>query len=88
MLGGNSYVFFAWKGKNDISQTEQTTLSLAMASITFIGGLLVFLIRQLEKEENQQQEWIIIELKGIALIEAQEALHLRSDPSRLYKFYS
>ena len=76
MLGGNSYVFFAWKGKNDISQTEQTTLSLAMASITFIGGLLVFLIRQLEKEENQQQEWIIIELKGIALIEAQEALHL------------
>ena len=55
-LGGNTYVFLAWKGKEDITQAEQTTLSLAMGAVTFVGGVMIFLIRKLGIEDAEVQD--------------------------------
>ena len=54
-LGGNTYVFLAWKGKEDITQSEQTTLALAMGTVTLLGGVLIFLVRKLDVEDNEVQ---------------------------------
>ena len=57
MLGGNLYVFFAWKGRDTITQSEQTTLSLSMGLITFFGGVLIFFIKKLKIEADEKQKW-------------------------------
>ena len=55
-LGGDTYVFLAWKGKEEISQAEQTTLALAMATVTFIGAVLIFAIRRIDGGGNEEEE--------------------------------
>ena len=40
-LFGNIYVFVAWRGKDDVSESEQTTLAILLAAVSFSGVLML-----------------------------------------------
>ena len=40
-LFGNIYVFVAWRGKDDVSASEQTTLAILLAAVSFAGVLML-----------------------------------------------
>ena len=40
-LFGNIYVFVAWRGKDDVSASEQTTLAILLAAVSFSGVLML-----------------------------------------------
>ena len=42
-LFGNIYVFVAWRGKEDVSESEQTTLAILLAAVSFAGVLMLLL---------------------------------------------
>ena len=42
-LFGNIYVFVAWRGKDNVSESEQTTLAILLAAVSFSGVLILLL---------------------------------------------
>ena len=42
-LFGNIYVFVAWRGKDNVSESEQTTLAILLAAVSFAGVLILLL---------------------------------------------
>ena len=55
-FGGNLYVFFAWNGKDTISQSEQVSLSLILGGITVFGSFIFLLSRQLPDDIREKEE--------------------------------
>ena len=44
-LIGNIYVYVAWKGKETVSQTEETTLSMILGALVATGTMLLLLLK-------------------------------------------
>ncbi|XP_047687950.1 UNC93-like protein MFSD11 isoform X2 [Prionailurus viverrinus] len=47
---GNLYIYFAWQGKTQISESDRRTVFIALTVISLVGTVLFFLIRQPESE--------------------------------------
>ena len=55
-LFGNLYVFFAWRGKTEVSQGEQTTLSIILSVLVLIGTILVLFIKKVPDPGAKAEE--------------------------------
>nr|XP_020018102.1 UNC93-like protein MFSD11 isoform X3 [Castor canadensis] len=47
---GNLYIYFAWQGKTQISESDRRTVFIALTVISLVGTVLFFLIRKPESE--------------------------------------
>ncbi|XP_006145791.1 UNC93-like protein MFSD11 isoform X2 [Tupaia chinensis] len=47
---GNLYIYFAWQGKTQISESDRRTVFIALTVISLVGTVLLFLIRKPESE--------------------------------------
>ncbi|XP_036194756.1 UNC93-like protein MFSD11 isoform X3 [Myotis myotis] len=47
---GNLYIYFAWQGKTQISESDRRTVFIALTVISLLGTVLFFLIRKPESE--------------------------------------
>ncbi|KAF3817214.1 hypothetical protein GH733_011614 [Mirounga leonina] len=47
---GNLYIYFAWQGKTQISESDRRTVFIALTVISLVGTVLFFLIRQPDSE--------------------------------------
>ncbi|XP_023603549.1 UNC93-like protein MFSD11 isoform X2 [Myotis lucifugus] len=47
---GNLYIYFAWQGKTQISESDRRTVFIALTVISLLGTVLFFLIRKPEPE--------------------------------------
>ncbi|KAM9222277.1 UNC93-like protein MFSD11 isoform 1-T1 [Leptosomus discolor] len=45
---GNLYIYFAWRGKTHISESDRRTVFIALTVISLVGTVLFFLIRKQE----------------------------------------
>jgi len=62
-FGGNVYVFFAWKGRSIINQTEQNLLAIIMSCITLLGALCFLLLKNIDDGKAKKQKDVGEELK-------------------------
>ena len=62
-FGGNIYVFFAWKGRTIIDQSEQNLLAIIMSGITLLGALSFLLLKNHEEGKTVKQKDVGEELK-------------------------
>ncbi|XP_057572825.1 UNC93-like protein MFSD11 isoform X2 [Hippopotamus amphibius kiboko] len=47
---GNLYIYFAWQGKTQISESDRRTVFIALTVISLVGTVLFFLIRKPDSE--------------------------------------
>ncbi|KAB1265549.1 UNC93-like protein MFSD11 [Camelus dromedarius] len=47
---GNLYIYFAWQGKTQISESDRRTVFIALTVISLVGTVLFFLIRKPDAE--------------------------------------
>ncbi|XP_069849018.1 UNC93-like protein MFSD11 isoform X2 [Dipodomys merriami] len=47
---GNLYIYFAWQGKTQISESDRRTVFIALTVISLVGTVLFFLIRKPDPE--------------------------------------
>ncbi|XP_023387396.1 UNC93-like protein MFSD11 [Pteropus vampyrus] len=68
---GNLYIYFAWQGKTQISESDRRTVFIALTVISLVGTVLFFLIRKPdpenvlgEDESSDDQDLDVSELKS------------------------
>jgi hypothetical protein len=55
-LFANIYVYFAWQGKEDVSQKDQTSISIILSVVVAIGTCILFFLKPVPDPEV----WYII----------------------------
>ncbi|XP_037347356.1 UNC93-like protein MFSD11 isoform X2 [Talpa occidentalis] len=53
---GNLYIYFAWQGKTQISDSDRRTVFIALTVISLVGTVLFFLIRKPDSENVLGEE--------------------------------
>ncbi|KAM4691553.1 UNC93-like protein MFSD11 isoform 2-T2 [Rhinophrynus dorsalis] len=56
MLFGNLYIYVAWKGEVNISETDRRTVFIALTVISLVGTVLFFLIRTPKSVRSLEEE--------------------------------
>ncbi|CAM2101858.1 UNC93-like protein MFSD11 isoform X3 [Lepidochelys kempii] len=53
---GNLYIYFAWRGKIHISESDRRTVFIALTVFSLVGTFLFFLIRKSEESNTLEEE--------------------------------
>ncbi|NXK41960.1 MFS11 protein, partial [Piprites chloris] len=61
---GNLYIYFAWRGKTHISESDRRTVFIALTVISLVGTVLFFLIRKQEDTKAPGDEDSTNEILG------------------------
>ncbi|NWX51800.1 MFS11 protein, partial [Steatornis caripensis] len=61
---GNLYIYFAWRGKTHISESDRRTVFIALTVISLVGTVLFFLIRKQEDTKAPGEEDSANEIPG------------------------
>uniref|UniRef100_A0A5S6N6X4 UNC93-like protein MFSD11 n=1 Tax=Xenopus tropicalis TaxID=8364 RepID=A0A5S6N6X4_XENTR len=56
MLFGNLFIYLAWKGEINISDSDRRTVFIALTVISLVGSVLFFLIRTPESDDAQEDD--------------------------------
>uniref|UniRef100_A0A8C7B3R8 UNC93-like protein MFSD11 n=1 Tax=Neovison vison TaxID=452646 RepID=A0A8C7B3R8_NEOVI len=72
---GNLYIYFAWQGKTQISESDRRTVFIALTVISLVGTVLFFLIRQPDSENHSCIVFFLTE-KSLKLCVTKEMLLL------------
>ena len=57
-FGGNLYVYFAWNGKETISEREQVTLALILGIVTVVGSFIFLASRAIPEPDRETEQSI------------------------------
>merc|ERR1712142_662706 len=57
-FGGNLYVYFAWNGKDTISEREQVTLALILGVVTVVGSFIFLVSRSIPEPDRETEQSI------------------------------